>query len=276
VRGRAIAEHDVRGQPPVVVINEAYARRYFGDRDPIGERLLVGYYHGDPIFPAYAAEEPAREIVGVVADVREVRPDAAPRRTVYVPVAQVPPSFAREFPSMGALLVRGERPEQLARAMRAAVRQTDPLLVEPTVRPLTELVGDSIARERFNAVLMAIFAGLALALTAIGLYGVLSYSVAQRAQEIGVRVALGAQRGTVLGMVMRHGLLFLGVGLGLGLVGAFALTRFLSGMLFEVAPTDPGILAVVALILVVVGLAASYIPARRATSVDTVIALRAE
>jgi putative ABC transport system permease protein len=167
-------------------------------------------------------------------------------------------------------------PQSLAAAVRAAVREVDPSLPVYSLRPMSEVVGRSMVQPRFLSLLLGIFSGIALFLAAIGIYGVMAYSVAQRTQEIGVRMALGAQRLHVLRLVFGQGFVLLAIGTVIGLGGAFALTRWLQSLLFEITPTDPLTYSAVVVLLAAVALLACYIPARRATKVDPLVALRYE
>lgn len=255
-RGRMLEPRDGPGAPDVLLINEAAARRFFPGRDPLGQRIS---FWGR-----------SREIVGVVANERfrglgEAAPPAA-----YPSLAQVPLAAA-------TLLVRATAdPATLAPALREAVWDLDPELALSGIEPLDRTLSDSIARPRFTTVLLAGFALLAVLLASIGIHGLLGYTVVQRTRELGIRLALGAPRHRVLGEVVGHGLALTLLGVGLGLLGALALTQLLQGLLFGVAPTDPAIFAATPLILVGVAVLASSLPARRAIRVDPVIALRSE
>jgi predicted lysophospholipase L1 biosynthesis ABC-type transport system permease subunit len=240
----------------VLLINQAAARRFFSGRDPLGQRIS---FWGR-----------SREIVGVVADerFRGLGEDAPP--AAYPPIAQVPMSAA-------TLLVRStsELPT-LVPALREAVWSLDPELALSGIEPLDQTLSDSIARPRFTTVLLGGFAALALMLASIGIHGLLGYTVVQRTRELGIRIALGAPRRLVLGQVVGHGLRLAVLGVGLGLLGGLALTRLLRGFLFGVGPTDPAIFAATPIVLAAVALLASGLPARRATRVDPMIALRSE
>ncbi len=211
-----------------------------------------------------------REIVGVVADVKikSLTSEWAP--TSYVPQAQIP------IGRLTVVIRSAGNPDALARPLAEAVRSIDPDLPTYNVKTVEEYLGGTIAIPRFNTLLLGIFAGLALLLTAIGLYGVISYSVAQRTHEIGIRMALGAQPGEMMRLVVAEGVRLALFGVGLGLVAAFAFTRFLSSLLFGVTATDPLSFAIVVATLLAVVLLACYVPARRAMSVDPMVALRYE
>jgi predicted permease len=255
-RGRMLEPRDGVGAPDVLLINEAAVRRFFAGRDPLGQRIS---FWGR-----------SREIVGVVANERfhglgEEAPPAA-----YPSLAQVPLARA-------TLLVRATgEPAALVPALRQAVWSLDPELALSGIEPLDQTLAASIARPRFTSVLLGAFAALAVLLASIGIHGLLGYTVVQRTRELGIRLALGAPRHRVMGEVVGHGVRLTLLGVGLGLVGALALTRLLRGLLFGVAPTDPAIFAVTALMLAAVALLASCLPARRAIRVDPVIALRSE
>jgi putative ABC transport system permease protein len=258
-RGRAFDARDSGDAPRVAIINEAVARRFFPDDDPLGKRLRLGG----------SAE---REIVGVAGDVKPGKLDAAVTLQTYEPYAQNP-QFDFTY------VVRGSRAAidgGLSTAIRGAIAGLDPELPVYEPRPLTALVGDSIARQRFAMTLFAIFSAVALVLAALGLYGVVSYTVVQRTQEIGIRVALGARTADVLGLVLRQGGRLVGLGLAVGLAGALLLTRLLEKLLFGVSAHDPLTFAAIAGLLSLAAALACLLPARRAARVDPMTALRAE
>ncbi|HET7321400.1 MAG TPA: ADOP family duplicated permease, partial [Longimicrobiaceae bacterium] len=272
-RGRTIHETDGASAPRVVVVNEAFADHFFPNENPIGERVEIGKWKGEWTDSGFAAAG-AAEIVGVVADMREMGLARDPKRTIFVPQAQAPNvAWMSRMPS---LMIRTARPLALRRSVEEALREVDPRLPTPEFSTMERVVGASVARERFNASLMAVFAALALLLTAVGIYGVVSFAVRQRTREIGVRMALGASGGRVMRQVTRQGMVPVVVGLAVGLVAALGLTRLLRSMIWGVSATDPLTFAAVAAVLVGVALLASWIPARKATRVDPVEALRAE
>jgi predicted permease len=272
VRGRSFTQRDDAGAPPVVVVNQTFARKYFGGGDQIGQRIDIGTYQGREVIPGF--DDPPREVVGVVADIRALGLGQTPIETMYIPRAQAPD--AGRIGGLGSLVIRAVGSTQLGPAVVRVVRDIDPGLPSPQVRTMHEVIGASVAEERFNAALLSVFAGLALALTAIGIYGVVAYAVRQRTREVGIRAALGAQRGDTLRLILRQGMEPVAIGLGLGLLAAFGLTRLISGLLYGVSPGDPATFATVALLLAAVAILACYLPARRAARIDPVEALRNE
>jgi len=256
--GRLLQDSDGTFANPVLLINEAAARLFFAGRDPLGAK--INFWGAD------------RTIVGVVANERFRGPAEAPPIAVYVPLAQAPSANGA-----GVLLVRtlGD-PLALTSALRQAIREVDPALAVFGLESLDEALSRSVAERRFTMLLLGLFAAVALALAAVGVHGVLSFGVARRTREIGLRMALGAQPRGVLGLIVEEGLALAAVGLAAGLLGALALTRLLSSQLFGVTPTDPATFVGVALFLAAVTLMASYLPARRATKVDPAVALRTE
>jgi putative ABC transport system permease protein len=228
----------------------------------------VGEYGGRQ-FPEIL--EAPREVVGVVTDVKNLAVYEDQPTTVYVPASQL----TRPLGST-AWVVRAKGNVALAAALRGAVAVVNPHQRVVNLQAMSDIVAGSVARPAFNALLMGMFATLAVVLTAVGIYGVLSFHVARRTQEIGIRIALGARRANVLRMVVAEGVALVMAGIGIGLAGALALTRFLSSLLFGVEPRDPLTFAAVPLLLTVVALLAAYIPARRAAKVDPIVALRYE
>ena len=262
LRGRYFTGQDQPKSTHVLIVSEALAKKYWPGQDPLGKRLKWGTQN--------AANE-WMTVVGVVGDVKQGPLDAATVPHTYVPYAQLG--------ALGSLrvAVRGESDaDNLAATLRTAVWGLDHQLALGHMRTMEQVISRSTSARRFNLILLATFAALALALAAIGIYGVLAYSVARRTHEIGVRMALGARAGDVVRLVLGQGLRVTAFGLLLGAAGALALTRFLQGLLFEVRPTDPPTFAGVLLLLGVVALAASYFPARRATRIEPTVALRHE
>jgi putative ABC transport system permease protein len=266
VRGRAISEHDTLDTPPVVVVNQALVDRYFPGQDPIGKRLEV----------AFRTPPDWREIVGVVADVKIAGLDQDTPVQVYAAYYQKP-TFVAALPSFLSVVARtAGDPAALGGPMKAAILDVDRSQPVFAVQPMTAVVSDSVSQQRFSLILLALFAASALFLASLGLYGVMSYMVIQRTAEIGVRMALGAQKNQVLLLVQRQGMMLVAAGLGIGVTGSLLLTRLMASLLFHVVPRDPWTLGVgIATLLLVAGLAC-YVPARRAAAVDPLVALRYE
>jgi predicted permease len=261
LRGRRLGAADRAGAPLVAMLNETAARQLFPGEEAIGRRIRVGI--------GMFGENETAEIVGIVGDVRYVAVHEEPKLDIYVPYAQ--------YPNDVMLHVRTDTdPASLAAAVRREVLALDPDLPVFDVRTLTERSADATARTRVSALLLGVFASLALVLAALGIYGVIAYSVAQRTHEMGLRMALGARRGDVVRLVVRQGMTLVLVGIAAGLAGAFGLTRLLASMLYGVRATDPATFAVIALLLTAVAFLASWLPARRATRVDPSSALRSE
>jgi predicted permease len=263
IKGRDFNEHDGYNAPAVIIINEAYAARFFPDEDPIGKRIRPG-------MSVEPGKKPWREIVGVVDNVRfrGLSKDFAPE--YYVPESQMP------MDSMTLVVKTASDPHGIVSAVREEVRNMDKDLPLYNIQTMDEYLSAAVAQPRLTTLLLVIFAGLALALTAIGLYGVMSYSVAQRTHEIGIRMALGARPTDVLRLVVKQGMTLAGLGVGIGLVGAFFATRVMASLLFGISAKDPLTFATIALIIAAVALAACFVPARRATKVDPMVALRYE
>ena len=258
--GRVFGPEDRAGGPRVVMVSHALARMLGSDHDALGKQLKISWNEPDSAFT----------VVGVAGDVRAERIDGDIRPMVYFPVPQAPTDAM-------TLVVRGEGGNlPPAAALRGAIRALDPGLPAPDAEVMTARVRDALADRRYPMQLLSLLGALATALVSVGLYGVLAYAVAQRQRELGVRRAIGASEGAVLRLIFGAGFRYVALGLGIGLAGAVAGTRMLGALLFEVSPTDPPTLAGAAAIVVVVALAASWIPARRAARVDPVIALRGE
>jgi putative ABC transport system permease protein len=270
VQGRLLDERDREGAPRVIVINETMARTHFGAASPLGQRIQLGTEPDpDPQFPYM-------EVVGVVGDVRQ-QPDAEAKSEMYVPYAQYPDNFLRRMYATVTLVVRTlpGNPAMLASSLREVVREIDPDQPLANVRTLEAVLDTSVAQPRFRTLLLGFFALIALTLAAIGVYGLLAHGVAQRANEFGVRMALGASPSTVLALVLRQGLTLAVAGVAIGLVVSVAAVRALNTVLFEISPWDPVAWVVSSFTLLAVALLASWIPARRALRVDPVVALRA-
>jgi putative ABC transport system permease protein len=259
LRGREFDDRDVRTSPPVALVNECMARQFWPGEDPIGKRFRMGDTKG-----------PWKTVVGVVGDVLHKGLDAPHTIQVYVPNTQFTDSFV-------ILAVRTSHdPASLAAAVRSEITALDPQVPVSEVATMDEVVSASVANQRFGALLFMLFGAIALVLTAVGIYGVISYGVAQRTHEIGIRLALGAGRREVLRMIVGEAMRPALLGAALGLVAAFGLTRLLTRLLYNVRPTDPPVFVAVLFLLIGVALLASYIPARRATRVEPMVALRYE
>ena len=269
LRGRQFTPSDDRRAPRVAIINTAMARKFFPNDDALGGRIEVGRYKDHWIAKEF---EGTVEIVGIAGDVREIGLDKPPRRTVFVPMAQAQNGMA----STPLLVIRAVPGTPLQAAVDDAIHSVDPRIVAPRLESLPGIVGASLAEQRFQTTLLTLFAGTALALTAIGIFGVVSYGVQQRVREIGVRVALGATSRDVIRLIVGRSLAFVSGGAVIGVVGAFGLTRFLSSILYGVTATDPLTFSLAVVTLLTVALLASYLPARRATRIDAVRALRFE
>jgi putative ABC transport system permease protein len=260
--GRVFDERDKDGAPSVCVIDESFARTHWPGESAIGRRVKFGRLEDE--------KSPWLEVVGVVGHVKNYGVDEPSRVEIYLP-------FLQDSVSSFSLLLRTKGdPASLAAPLRAAVRQADPELPTYAVRTLEEILAERTAQRRLAALLISVFASLALVLAAIGIYGVMSYTVSQRTQEIGVRMALGAERTTILGMVLRQGTSLALLGVGIGLLVAFAIGRVIASMLFETSPGDPPTFSLVPVVLFGVAALACYLPARRATRVDPMVALRCE
>jgi putative ABC transport system permease protein len=272
-QGRQVEERDDETAPGVVIINESFARQFFPNENPIGQHLTIG----GGIGPDYA--DRTREIVGIVGDIREEGASVRPNPMMFAPLAQRTDRLTRLTNKLApASLVVKTRRDLLSNefAVRAAVRGADPAQAVSNLRTMEDVLSQSLAGQQFNMLLLAVFAGLALLLSAVGIYGVVSYSVQQRTHEIGIRMALGAQARGVLWLIIRQGLALALIGVVLGVVAAVALTRLMQNLLFGVSATDPATFAGIALLLIVVAFIAGLIPSRRATKVDPLIALRHE
>ncbi len=263
VQGRAFTDRDIETAPLVMIVNQALAQHDFPGENPIGKRISLGNNgpNGQPVW---------WEIVGVAADVRslELREPATPE--FYLSALQ--DSFANMF-----VVVRSTvEPTAIAGSIRQAAAEVDKSAAVSDIKTMDNIVSNAVTQPRFNLFLLGLFSGIALFLSAAGIYGVTAYSVAQRTHEFGIRMALGAQVGDVLRMIIRHGMLLISVGIAVGLAASFALTRLLRTLLFGVSVTDPLTFVVITLLLSLVALIACYVPARRVTKVDPLVALRYE
>jgi putative ABC transport system permease protein len=266
VRGRSFTAQDDQDHPGVVIVNESFARKYFPNENALGQRLQLG--------------APARiwanqrltsfEIVGIVRDVKSGGLSADAEPTYYVPASQAP------LQNMTVLVRTQGDPTALVPALRSAVISIDPNQPISSIKTMENIVAESIAQPRLSMMLMGLFGTLALLLATVGIYGLLSYAVTQRTQEMGIRMALGARMSDVLALILKQGMTLVVVGELLGLLGALALTRLMKALLFGVTPTDASTFVGVLVALTAVALVACYIPARRATRVDPLTALRYE
>ncbi|HEX8140381.1 MAG TPA: ABC transporter permease [Pyrinomonadaceae bacterium] len=263
VRGRAFTERDAEDGPRVCVINETMARKYFPGEDPVGRRIAFG---------DTSKEESWRTIVGIAGDVRHARMEEPPFPGAYTPYAQDRESWSR----MSLVIRSTGDPSALAAAVRREVMAIDPAQPISNIQTMEQVMAASVTRPRFTMLLLGLLASVALALAVVGIYGLMSYSITERTHELGIRMALGAQASDVLRLVLGQGLRLILIGIALGLAGAFALTRLMASLLYGVSTIDPVTFVVVSLLLTVVALLACYLPARRATKVDPMEALRYE
>jgi putative ABC transport system permease protein len=260
--GRYFTQFDGPQQAPVAIINEAMARQYWPNQDPLGHRFRLP-----------GAKAPWITIVGIVDNVRQMGLDVAGRAEMYFPCTQPAASFGYTSPRDLAVRVQGD-PMRYANTVREAVWAVDRNQPVSAIMPMTQFVTDELASRQALMQLLSFFAGLALLLAAIGLYGLLAYTVVQRMREIGVRIALGAQPRQILGATLGEGLRLVLAGLMAGAAGAWALTRVMRKLLYGVEATDPAVFGAAAILLVAVGLLACYLPARRAAAIDPMVALR--
>ena len=270
LRGRDFTDRDTVSAPPVVIVNDRLAKTFWPDGDALGKRLTFDDPRKDPVWIT---------VVGVIKDVKQNDWASQPDNEYYVPFLQSKGFLdgAHPWVSYMTLVVRtAGDPLALSRAVQSTVWSIDRNLPLASVKTLEQVIAASVWQPRFNLLLVGLFAGLALVLAAVGIYGVMAYSVTERTHEIGIRMALGAKQADVLRLVVREGMALAAIGGAIGLAGAFALTRLLGGLLYQVKATDPAIFAAVPCLFAVVALLASYIPARRATRVDPMIALRWE
>ncbi len=259
VLGRPLTEQDRQDNPKAVLINQSLARQYFRDQYPIGQQISLGL----PQSPF----TPWMTIAGVVADVKHEAMEKESYPTIYVP---------HTWPSMALLVRAQDNPMSMVSAVRSEVRRLDREPLIYNIRTMDEVLGGVLNQRRFTMYLLSIFAAVALTLAAVGLYGVVSYAISQRMNEIGIRMALGAQPGDVLRLVVGQGLGLALAGIFIGLGGALALMQLMKPLLFGVSVTDPLTITLVALLLVLITLLACWIPARRAMKVDPMIVLRCE
>jgi putative ABC transport system permease protein len=264
LEGRELAANDTRDALPVVVVNHAFAQKYFSNEDPVGRRIAPQISDHD------VKEMPAREIIGVVGDVKTAAISQKSKPEFYLPASQC------MIGSMTMAVRTAGNPTAFVDAIRATVKRMDPNLPVYRIKKMDEYLGTSVAQPRFSAFLLGLFAALAVVLTGLGLYGVISYTVAQRTREIGIRRALGAQTTDVLRVVIRQALMLTALGWVVGAIATIVLTRFISSQLYGIGANDPLTFFAVSALLAGVAILASYLPARRAASVDPMVALRYE
>ena len=258
IKGRDFSDRDKSDAPKAAIINDELARIYFPNEDPIGKRIT------------FDDGESWISIVGVIGDVKQLGLDSSAKPEVYFPYLQV------AAPSMSLVVRTASDPLSLAGAVKSQIQMIDKDLPIDDAKTMQQLLAESISGRRFNMLLLTVFAVVALVLAVVGIYGVMSYTVTQRTHEIGIRVAIGAQPRDVFRMVIGQGMMLAMIGVAFGLVGAFGLTRLMTTMLFGVEPTDPATFVSIAVLLTGVALVACYIPGRRATKVDPLVALRYE
>jgi putative ABC transport system permease protein len=263
IAGRAFSDADDASAAPVALINQCFARRFFPNENPIGQHLR------------FRSANPWITIVGIVGDVRGFGLDKQPSSEIYLAFQQSSLPY-NPLSSLRLVVRTADDPNSIASAALGAVRELDKDLPLPQARTMETVLAASVAERRSNMLLLGVFAAIALILTSVGIYGVISYSVAQRTQEIGVRIALGAQSRDVTTLVLRTGMRLVLMGIVIGSAGAFALTRWMKSLLFEVSTTDSLTFIMTALLLTAIALLACYIPARRATKVDPMVALRTD
>ncbi len=271
VRGRTFNDRDNAAGTPVVIINQAMAKKYWKDADPLRDQIVIGKNVG----PEFA--DPPRQIVGVVGDVRNFALNVDPVPTMYIPNAQSSDAITKlnsDISPLAWVIRTRVEPHSLSSSIRNELRQASGGLPVAYIRSMDEIVVRSTARQDFNMLLLSVFGGLALLLAAIGIYGLMAFTVEQRTQEIGIRMALGASTAALRGMIVRQGMLLASIGTALGLGAAYGLTRLLTAFLFGVKPADPLVFAAVPVVLALVALLAIWVPASRATRIDPVLALR--
>jgi putative ABC transport system permease protein len=262
--GRNFNQNDKNGAEPVVIVNEAFARRNFANVASLNQQLYVGF---DPAL---------RHVVGIVNETKQRNLGEVSPATVFVPMAQAADGVSNTLRQSSFVLRTKGDPLLLSAAIRSEMNQVDPGLPVRNLRSMEQLVSRSIAPQRFNLSLLSLFSAIGLLLAAVGVYGVMAYSVSQRTHEIGLRMALGARASDVLRLVVKKGMALALIGVAIGLIASFALTRLMKNLLFGVSATDPATLVGVALLLSCVAFLACYIPARRATKIDPLVALRYE
>jgi len=263
LKGRHFTEADDKSNKGVAIINETFARRFFPNENPLGQ-IVTPYANRDADSPAMF------EVVGVIGNVRGVALNKEPTPEIYTPYRQTPWSF-------GQIVIRTDTdPLSLVNAVRGRIKDIDAEMVVNGLNTIENLIADSVTPQRFNLALLSVFAAIGLALTLVGIYGVMSYLVTETTREIGVRIALGAQTSDVLKLVLGHGMLLASLGVVIGIAGAIGLSRFMASLLYGVTATDPLTFIAVAVLLVAIALLACYVPARRAANADPIVILRQE
>jgi predicted permease len=264
-RGRQFSDGDVVGAEPVIIINEAFARRNIANVEPLGGEVYICCgERGDLAM---------RRVVGVVNDTKQRGLDRLAPPTVFIPIGQATEGMKDLAQGVNFVIRTTGNPLALSAAVRDEMSRIDPSAPVMGLRSMEQLVGRAVAPQRFNMSLLGLFAALGLVLAAVGIYGVMAYGVSQRTREIGLRVALGAQESDVMKMVVKQGMMMAMLGIAIGLIAAFALTRMMEKLLLGVSATDPLTFVVITLLLTIVALLACYIPARRAARVDPMVAL---
>lgn len=258
LQGRHFTAQDKSDASLVIIINDTFAERLWPGQNPTGKRMRVGF------------EDKQREVIGVVGSIKQTTLDAEARPAMYMPHLQAP------TPGLTLLVRTRSEPLAMAAAVRQEVRAIDKDVPVTQVQTMEKVLGASVAQPRFSMLVVSLFAALALILSAVGIYGVVAYAVSQRAHEIGVRMALGAGANQVLKLVLKDGMALALVGIAIGLLGAFAFTRLMASLLFGIGAKDPATYVSIAVFLALVAFIACYIPARRATKVDPLVALRNE
>jgi putative ABC transport system permease protein len=260
IKGRYFTEQDNPNSLNVMIISESLVRKFFPNEDPMGKRIRRGT----------SSENPWFTIIGIVGDVKHNSLTEEPRPHIYLSYLQRPTPF------LTVVLRTAIAPEGLSAAVRNEIWAVDKDQPVPEIKSMEKYLSAAVSQKRFNMLLLGIFAGVALILASVGIYGVMSYTVSQRTHEIGIRMALGARQSDVLRLIVGQGMLLALIGVASGLAGAFTLTRLLSTLLFGVSATDPATFALISILLCGVAFLASYIPARRAIKIDPMVALRHE
>jgi predicted permease len=261
IKGRLFNEHDIRTNPRVVIIDEYMAEQYWPGQDPVGKRIRTG---------GIDSGSPWMTVVGVVGRVKQYTLDSDSRIALHFPQTQVTGR------AMNVVVRSNANPASLIPAIRREIQELDPDLPIYGIKTMSARIDESLARRRFSMLLLTLFAALALGLASIGVYSVMTYLVSQGTRELGIRIALGATPRGISGLILKQGIRVTGIGVGLGLAGAFIVTRFMQALLFEIDPLDPLTFIGISLLLTLIALLASYIPARRAARIDPIVSLRSE